>query len=260
MQLTGLKGKTALVTGSARGIGKAIAETLAKSGVNLVCCDINEDALRKTCSDIEKMGVTALAIKAELTSPSDRKNIIDQAVSKFKTIDFLINNAGMFLPTVAVDLEDDEMLKIMQVNFLSMFSLTRDVGRLMIKWGKGGKIVSMGSVSGQGGGSIHLAYAASKAAIEAMTRSLSVEWAPHNILVNTVAPGFVQTEMSRVSMEANPQLYQDSLAKIPLQHFADPSEVANMITFLCSKEADYITGHIYYVDGGTLIFHHPYAP
>jgi NAD(P)-dependent dehydrogenase (short-subunit alcohol dehydrogenase family) len=124
----------------------------------------------------------------------------------------------------------------------------------MIKRGHG-RIVNMGSVSGQGGGATHVAYCASKAAVEAMTRSLAMEWAAHNILVNTVAPGFIWTDLNKSAMENDKQLYNDCVAKIPVQHFGGPEDVASMVAFLCSDETKYVTGHIYYVDGGTLTFH-----
>jgi len=139
----------------------------------------------------------------------------------------------------------------MEVNFFSMFSLSRDAAKQIIKRG-GGRIVNMGSVSGQGGGSKQVAYCASKAAIEAMTRSLAIEWAKYNITVNTVAPGIIRTDMSRPGWENETSLGKIQ-SQIPVHRLGEPEDVAHMVAFLCSNESRYITGHIYYVDGGIMI-------
>lgn len=195
MQLTGLEGKNALVTGASRGIGKAIAKVLAKSGVQVVCCARNQELLVQTCSEIEKDGGVALPVKADVALASDRKQLIERALSNFGGIDFLVNNAGIHMEKEALELSDKEFIDLMEVNLFSMFFLSRDIARQMIARG-GGRIINTGSISGQGGGSKQVAYCASKAAIEALTRSLAVEWARYNIQVNTVAPGYIRTDLS----------------------------------------------------------------
>lgn len=251
MQLTGLEGKTALVTGASRGIGKAIARVLAESGVQVVCCARNEETLAQTCSEIKNDGGVAVPVQADIALASDRKRLIDEAISSFAGIDFLINNAGIHIEKEALALEDEELIHLMQVNFLSMFSLARGIARQMIPRG-GGRIVNMGSISGQGGGSKQVAYCASKAAVEAMTRSLAVEWARYNINVNTVAPGYISTDMSKPVLNNEPLLTKLKRL-IPARRFGNPEEVAYLVAFLCSQESSYLTGHIYYVDGGVLV-------
>ena len=251
MQLTGLEGKTALVTGASRGIGKAIAQVLAKSGVQVVCCARNQETLAKTCSEIKNDGGVAVLVQADVALASDRKLLIEQALSSFDGIDFLINNAGIHIDKEALALEDEELINLMQVNFFSMFSLARDIARQMIPRG-GGRIVNTGSISGQGGGSKQVAYCASKAAVEAMTRSLAVEWARYSINVNTVAPGYISTDMSKPVLSNEP-LLKKLQRLIPAQRFGNPEEVAYLVAFLCSQESSYLTGHIYYVDGGVLV-------
>ncbi len=251
MQLTGLQGKTALVTGASRGIGKAIAKVLAKSGAQVVCCARNQEPLLQTCSEIENEGGITFPVKANVASTSDRTRLLDQALSRFGGIDFLINNAGIHIDKEALALEDKEFSDLLEVNLFSAFSLSRDIARQMIARG-GGRIINMGSVSGQGGGSKQVAYCASKAAIEAMTRSLAVEWAKYNINVNTVAPGYISTDMSKPVME-NERIRNAILRLIPLKRFGTPEDVAHLVAFLCSQESSYLTGHIYYVDGGVLI-------
>jgi 2-deoxy-D-gluconate 3-dehydrogenase len=249
MQLTGLEGRIALVTGASRGIGKAIAKVLAKSGVKVVCCARNQELLLQTCSEIEKDGGIALPVKADVALASDRKQLIEQALSNFGGIDFLINNAGIHIDKDALTLEDKEFIDLMVVNLFSVVFLSRDIARQMIV--RGGRIINMGSVSGQGGGSKQVAYCVSKAAIEALTRSLAVEWARYNIQVNTVAPGYIRTDMSKAALE-DEQLRNEIERRIPAKRFGDPEDVASLVAFLCSQEANYLTGHIYYVDGGVL--------
>lgn len=251
MQLTGLDGRIALVTGASRGIGKAIAKVLAKSGAQVVCCARNQEVLLQTCSEIEKDGGIALPVRTNIASASERNQLIEQAISNFGGIDFLINNAGIHIDKEALALEDKEFSDLMEINLLAAFSLSRDIAKQMIKKG-GGRIINIGSVSGQGGGSKQVAYCASKAAIEAMTRSLAVEWAKYNINVNTVAPGYIDTDMSKPVMD-NEKIRNHIQRLIPAKRFGNPEEVAYVVAFLCSQESSYITGHIYYVDGGALL-------
>jgi len=177
--------------------------------------------------------------------------LIEQAIANVKGIDILVNNAGIHIDTPALELGDQEFLDLMQVNFFAMFSLSRDIAKQMIARG-GGRIVNMGSISGQGGGSKQVAYCASKAAIEGMTRSLAIEWAKYNINVNTVAPGIIRTDMSRPGWENEANLARVQ-SHIPAKRMGEPEDVANLVAFLCSKESSYITGRLYYVDGGVMI-------
>lgn len=251
MQLTGLEGKTALVTGSSLGIGKGIAKVLAKSGVKVVCCARNQETLLQACSEIEKEGGRTLPVKADIASASDRKQLIEQAISNFGGIDFLINNAGIHIDKEALALNDKDFKDLMEINLFAVFALARDTAGQMITRG-GGRIINMGSISGQGGGSKQVAYCASKAAIEAMTRSLALEWARYNINVNTVAPGYILTNMSR-NLRDNEKARKAVESLIPLKRIGTPEDVAYLVTFLCSQESSYLTGHIYYVDGGVLM-------
>ncbi len=251
MKLTGLEGKTALITGASKGIGKSIAGVLADSGVRLICCARNESILSQACSEIEKSGGTALAVRADVASPADRNHLIERAISEFGGIDFLINNAGVHKEKAAMDLADEELLQTMQINFFSMFSLSRDIARQMVAR-QGGKIINLGSFWGQLGVRKQLPYCISKGAVEAMTRCLAVEWAKHNIQVNTVAPGHIMTDISKAALE-NEKIRDDIMHRIPARRVGNPEEVAYLVAFLCSQESNYITGHIHYIDGGQLI-------
>jgi len=251
MRLTDLDGKTTLLTGASKGIGKSIAAVLADSGVRLICCARNESILSQACSEIENSGGTAVPVRADVASPTDRKHLIERAISEFEGIEFLINNAGVHKEKAAQELSDEELLKTMQINFLAMFSLCRDIAAQRIAR-QGGKIINLGSFWGQLGVRKQLPYCISKGAIEAMTRCLAVEWARHNIHVNTVAPGHIMTDISKAALE-NEKIRNDILRRIPAKRVGNPQEVAYLVAFLCSQESNYITGHIYYIDGGQLI-------
>lgn len=251
MELTGLSGKSALVTGASRGIGKSIARGLADCGVGIICCATNETLLRQTCSEIESAGGTAIPVVSDVGSRSGRKDLVDRALAAFEGVDFLINNAGIHTEQPALELSDDEFMEVMEINFFSMFSFARDLAGPMISRG-GGKIINIGSFWGQLGVNRNLAYCASKAAIEAMTRCLAVEWARYNIQVNTIAPGHITTDVSKQAME-NEKLNALILRGIPARRLGEADEVANLAAFLCSQESNYITGHNYYIDGGQFI-------
>lgn len=251
MKLTGLDGKTALITGASKGIGKSIATLLADSGVRLICCARNEGLLLQACSEIEKSGGKAVPVRADVACASDRKHLIERCIAEFGGIDFLINNAGIHKEKAALELSDEELLQTMQINFFSMFSLCRDIAGQMIAR-QGGKIINLGSFWGQLGVVRQLPYCISKGAVEAMTRCLAVEWARHNIQVNTVAPGHIMTDISKAALE-NEKIRNDIMRRIPARRVGNPEEVAYLVAFLCSQESNYITGHIYYIDGGQLI-------
>ncbi|MFH1351606.1 MAG: SDR family oxidoreductase [Pseudomonadota bacterium] len=252
MELTGLEGKAALVTGASRGIGKAIAKVLAKSGVRVICSATNQSLLEQVCSEIERDGGVAVPMSADLASAQERSDLVEKAVSQFDGLDFLINNAGINWEQAALDLTDDKLKEIFEINVFAMFSLAREIARHMINRGTGGKIINMGSFWGQAGVGRHFAYVVSKATIEAMTRCLAVEWARYNIQVNTVAPGHIITDFSKAVFE-NEKIRNGILRRIPARRGGEAEEVAYLVAFLCSQQANYMTGHIYYVDGGQLI-------
>jgi NAD(P)-dependent dehydrogenase (short-subunit alcohol dehydrogenase family) len=251
MRLTGLEDKIAIVTGASRGIGSAIARSLVKSGTQVVVCARTMELLEDLCHELEREGGRAIPVKADIAKPSDRKRVVDSAIEMFGGIDFLINNAGVHFEKPAIEMTDEDLQEVMNINFFSMFSMARDSAKIMIKRG-GGKIVNMGSFWGQLGVPKHLAYCVSKAAIEAMTRCLAVEWARYNIQVNTVAPGHIMTDLSKAALE-DERLSKEILRRIPARRIGEPEEVAHLVTFLCSQQSNYITGHIYCIDGGQQI-------
>jgi len=251
MKLSGLEGRTAIVTGASRGIGRSIAKVMAGFGARVVCSGRNRELLAETCSEIERDGGKALSAAGDITSVEDRNRLIDQAVSAFEGIDILVNNAGVHTEAETLDLSDEAFKELMDVNLFSMFSLSRDVARQMISRG-GGKIVNIGSHWGRLGVRKNLAYCVSKAAVEALTRCLAVDWAQYNIQVTTVAPGHTRTDISRAAME-DERIRKSILRRIPARRIGEPEEVGYLVAFLCSQEANYLTGHTYAVDGGQQI-------
>jgi 2-deoxy-D-gluconate 3-dehydrogenase len=251
MELSGLKDRNAVVTGASKGIGQKIAEVLAGSGVRLICCARTQSLLEQVCDGIQKKGGVAIPVRADVSSASDRQHLVERAAREFGGIDFLINNAGIHTEKDSLEFSDEEFHHIMDNNFYPMFSLARDFAGQMIARG-GGKIVNMGSFWGQLGVGRNLAYCVSKAAIAAMTRCLAVEWARHNIQVTTVGPGHILTDMSKAAME-DERTRKAILRRIPARRGGEPEEVAHLVAFLCSQESNYLTGHIYYIDGGQQI-------
>lgn len=251
MKLSGLEGRTAVVTGASRGIGKSIARVMAGFGTCVLCHGRNQELLLETCAEIERDGGRALSAVGDITSVEDRSRLIEQAVSAFGGVDILVNNAGVHAEEETLDLSDEAFKEIMDVNLFSMFSLSRDIARHMISRG-GGKIVNIGSHWGLLGVRKNLAYCVSKAAVEALTRCLAVDWAQYNIQVNTVAPGHTRTDISRAAME-DERFRKAILRRIPARRIAEPEEVGYLVAFLCSQEANYLTGHTYAIDGGQQI-------
>ena len=250
MKLTGLDGKIGLVTGASKGIGKSIAAVLAKSGVRVVCCARNEDTLSAACSEIEKNGGTALPVRADVSSPSDRSQLIERTISEFGGIDFLINNAGIHMEKDALELSDEEMLGVMEINFLPMFSLSRDVARQMIDRG-GGKIINISSMMAlRVLGKLTL-YAMSKAAIGQMTKQLALEWARHDIQVNAICPGYIETEMNRDHWQT--EAGQRQIAGMPRRRMPQPEVMDGLLLLLASGKSDYMTGTLIPLDDGQVL-------
>ena len=239
-----LTNKIALVTGAARGMGKAHAEALAIQGAKVVVTDIDEI----TSKDGE-----AACFQMDVSKKEEVDAVFDKVIAQFGKIDILVNNAGIYFSKPAIELSEEEWDRIIAINLKGQFLCAQRAAKEMAK-NKWGRIINISSVaSGQTGvgiaGGAH--YTASKGGIIAMTETLAVEWAPVGILVNSVAPGAIDTPM--VQAARLPKAAMDAmLARIPLKRMGRPEEVAAMVVFLASDEASYITGATFYVDGGWL--------
>lgn len=241
----GLAGGVAIVTGGSRGIGRAIVERLAMAGMEVVFAYRENAAAAAEVMAIQSEGrISAGAL--DICDSSACAVFVENVVNRTERIDLLVNNAGVIRDNALGMLEDEDVRNVLETNVSGVFNMTRAVAPYLISQRRG-KIINISSVSGEKGGRGQTNYAASKGAINAFTRSLAVELAPRGITVNAVAPGVIETDMSReVRQRASDQV----LERILLRRFGRPDEVAHAVWFLASRFADYITGEILHVDGG----------
>ncbi len=241
-----LKGKVAAVTGGQRGIGRAICEKLAEYGADIAIIDMcDENAARETASAIESKGVKVRAYRCDVTDGASVKETFKAILADFGTIDILVNNAGITKDKLAMMMSEDDFEKVLDVNLSGAFRTSKEVIPVMLKK-HSGKIINISSISGIIGNAGQVNYSASKAGLIGMTKSLARELASRNITCNAVAPGFVETDMTKNLPDGGKTL-ADS---IPLRRFAKPEEIAGLVAFLASPAADYITGEVIRIDGG----------
>lgn len=245
-----LKGKTAIVTGSSRGIGKDIALALAGAGAKVVINYLeNEKSARKVLKEIEALGGVALAIKADVSSVSEAELLVEEAVQFFGRLDILVNNAGINRDGLLLRMSDEDWETVLRTNLTGVFNCARAALKPMLKQ-RAGRIINISSVVGLVGNAGQTNYAAAKAGVIGLTKSLAKEVASRNILVNAVAPGFIETEMTA----ALPAKAREELMKtIPLGRFGSAEDVAGVVLFLASPAAGYITGQTITVDGGMVM-------
>jgi 3-oxoacyl-[acyl-carrier protein] reductase len=242
---SGLTGRVAIVTGGSRGIGRAIVETLAAAGMT-VAFTYRENAA--AAAEVVAAGPAGkiIAESVDVCDSAACASFVEKIVDQFDSVDLLVNNAGVIRDNTLALLEDDDIRAVLETNVMGVFNMARAVAPYMIS-ARSGKIINISSVSGDKGGRGQTNYAASKGAINAFTKALAVELAPRGVLVNAVAPGVIETEMSRTVRE---QAGDQAKARILLRRFGQPQDIANAVWFLASKFADYITGQILAVDGG----------
>lgn len=244
-----LKDKVALITGGARGIGQAIAMAFAKEGADIVVADVNLEVAQKTALDIEALGRKALALEMDVTDYQKVEEGVNKILDKFGKVDILVNNAGITKDNLLIRMSPAEWDAVINVNLKGTFNCIKAVSRPMIKQ-RSGRIISIASIIGLIGNWGQANYAASKAGIIALTKTIAKELASRNINANAVAPGFIQTEMTA-------KLSEDVKAKmmeaIPMAKLGTPEDVANVCLFLASEESSYITGQTITVDGGMVM-------
>ena len=245
-----LNGKCAVVTGASRGIGKAIALKLASLGANIVInFRNNEKEALEVESEIRGMGVDALSIKADISKLDQVENLIKSAKEKFGAIDIIVNNAGITKDNLILRMKEEDFDSVIDVNLKGVFNCLKSITPVMIRQKKG-KIINISSVVGISGNAGQVNYAASKAGIIGMTKSLAKEIGTRGINVNAVAPGFIDTEMTECLGE---KVKEEAKKNIPLKRFGTAEDVAEVVAFLASDESDYITGQVIHVDGGMLM-------
>lgn len=246
-----LKDKIAIVTGSTKGIGLAIARGYASEGAAVIVCGRSEDLAKKIVDEITKKGQRAVAMRMDVTSPDSINQVVDEVVERFGRIDILVNNAGISPIWKRVeDTSKEAWDQIIQTNLTGAFLCSQAVGRVMIKQ-KSGKIINMTSIGGEVALPRLVAYCASKAGIISLTKVMAAEWAQHNILVNAIGPSYVETEFT-AGLRGNQAIYEDLKSKNLLKRFAQPEEIVGAAIFLASDEANFITGQTLFVDGGWL--------
>lgn len=241
-----LTGKAALVTGASRGIGRAVALTLARAGANVACVATNESLLAEVRAEIEKLGRRALAIRCDVSKSADVERAVEDTVKTFGKLDILVNNAGITRDGLLVRMKEEDWDAVIDVNLKSAFLFIKAASRHMMR-ARSGRIVNISSVAGLVGNPGQANYTAAKAGMIGLTKTAAKEFASRNICINCVAPGFVDTDMSRALSE---EIREQARKAIPLGRFGIPDEIAGAVLFLCSDLAGYITGHVLVVDGG----------
>ena len=238
-----------MITGGARGIGQAIAMTFAKEGADIVIADVNLEIAQKTASEIEALGRKALALEMDVTNYEKVEEGINKILDKMGKVDILVNNAGITKDNLVLRMSQADWDAVINVNLKGTFNCIKAVSRPMIKQ-RSGRIISIASIIGLMGNPGQANYAASKAGIIALTKTVAKELASRNINANAVAPGFIQTEMTaKLSVEIKSKM----LEAIPLGKLGTPEDVANVCLFLASPESSYITGQTITIDGGMVM-------
>ena len=245
-----LSGKVAIVTGGGRGIGRAIALGLARSGASVVVSSRTQKEVEAVVEEIKKLGGKAIAVVTDLTVNEQVENLVNVTVKEFGKIDILVNNAARSFLRSLLDLREDGWDKVFNTNVKAVWLLSRSVARKMMER-KSGKIINITTVGAEKAELGMAAYGCSKAALKMLTRCMAREWAQYGIQVNAVGPGLTRTDFSK-PIWSNPEVAKHVSAAIPMGRLAEPDEIVGSVLFLASDAAQFITGHSIYVDGGSL--------
>ena len=245
-----LKNKVAIVTGASRGIGRSVAQEISKSGAHVVCVSRSEDDLLKISKKLNDEGFSSSSFVCDVSNSNDFKKLIDDTVSKFNQVDILVNNAGITKDNLIMRMSESDWNTVIDVNLKGVFNGIKAVSRQMMKQ-KYGRIINISSIVGLIGNPGQANYAASKAGVIGLGKAVSKELASRNITVNTIAPGYIETEMVEDIQET---VKDDLFKQIPLGRIGKPSDIATAVLYLASDEAGYITGQTLAIDGGMTSF------
>jgi len=241
-----LTGKIAVVTGGAQGIGQAIATTLAQDGADVVAADLNANWCEETVNRVQQLGRKAMAVSVNVGDWDQVKKLIDRVQEEWGRIDILVNNAGITRDGLLIRMKEEDWQSVLQVNLTGTFNCMKAVVPIMSRQ-RNGRIVNIASIVGAIGNIGQANYAASKAAVIGLTKTVAREYASRNVTVNAVAPGFIDTAMTQ---DLSPETKEALLSQIPLKRLGQASDIADAVSFLCSEKAGYITGHVLHVNGG----------
>lgn len=245
-----LKDKVALVTGGSRGIGRAIALALAEAGADVaINYSGNEAKANEVVAEIEKLGKKAVAIRANVANVEEVEQMVAQVLDTFGKLDILVNNAGVTRDNLIMRMKEEDWDQVIDINLKGVFNCIKAVTRPMMKQ-RSGRIINISSVVGVAGNAGQANYVAAKAGVIGLTKTTAKELASRGITVNAIAPGFIETDMTDVLGE---QIREELMKSIPLARLGKPEDVANMVRFLASPEADYVTGQVIHVDGGMVM-------
>jgi len=246
-----LRDKVAVVTGSGRGIGRAIALALAKDGADIVVSDSDEEGMNLVKQEVENIGRRSMPCKVDVSIKKEVDNLMDMTVKEFGKIDILVNNAGVAILNLIENFTEEDWNKVLSVNLTGVFFCSQAAGKEMIK-NKKGKIINISSIRGKVAAPMCVAYSTSKAGVIALTKALAVEWAKYNIDVNAVAPGYIKTSLIQREIDRGVISEGDMVRRTPKGRLGTPEEIAEVVKFLASDKSNYITGTTIYVDGGLL--------